>query len=294
MTGAGLILILLLQLVHASSVPAQPEPGRKHCLWLVEKEGRKGWLLGSMHMMPRGAYPLAREIEEAYQSANRLVFETDIDQMGGAAFLARVFLFGLLPVDQSLQQHLSPATYEALTRRVASLGGSMKVFDRMRPWMCGVTLVTLRFAKAGFDAKYGIDQHFFGRATKDGKPVTTLEKPGDQLDLLIEWDRDGDAFLKRSLREMRQFPRFVFGMYQAWRHGNSDRLEALLNKSLRETPEIRERMLVQRNKRWVGRLETLMTDPDTRYLVVVGAGHLVGQGSVLELLASRGYRVTQQ
>jgi uncharacterized protein YbaP (TraB family) len=48
-----------------------------------------------------------------------------------------------------------------------------------------------------------------------------------------------------------------------------------------------------RNRAWVEQLGKLLDDRDD-YLVVVGALHLVGRHSVVELLRRRGYTVTQQ
>ena len=49
--------------------------------------------------------------------------------------------------------------------------------------------------------------------------------------------------------------------------------------------------LDDRNRAWLTTLRELLEE-ETRYLVVVGALHLVGEESVVELLRQEGYTVT--
>jgi uncharacterized protein YbaP (TraB family) len=51
--------------------------------------------------------------------------------------------------------------------------------------------------------------------------------------------------------------------------------------------------LVARNRKWVPKIEALLDD-DRNYLVIVGTGHLVGQGSVIDLLKKDGIGATQR
>ncbi len=48
-----------------------------------------------------------------------------------------------------------------------------------------------------------------------------------------------------------------------------------------------------RNRKWLPKIEALLND-DKNYLVIVGTGHLVGQGSVIDLLKKDGIGATQR
>ena len=78
-----------------------------------------------------------------------------------------------------------------------------------------------------------------------------------------------------------------------WQNGQADELHALLFKSFNEYPEIENRLLLQRNKDWVKQIETMVGGPDNVF-IVVGAGHLVGPDSVIDLLREKGYKVKQR
>jgi len=48
--------------------------------------------------------------------------------------------------------------------------------------------------------------------------------------------------------------------------------------------------LKSRNEIWVGKIEAMLEEPGTR-LIAVGAGHLAGEDSVIEMLEAKGYEV---
>ena len=59
---------------------------------------------------------------------------------------------------------------------------------------------------------------------------------------------------------------------------------------LRRDPAIGKALLADRNARWASVIVRRMARPG-RVFVAVGAGHLVGPGSVVELLRKRGLKV---
>jgi uncharacterized protein YbaP (TraB family) len=82
-------------------------------------------------------------------------------------------------------------------------------------------------------------------------------------------------------------------MARAWRAGDTATLEELLLEGFADTPELYERLLVERNRDWVGPVEECVAR-DQRCFVVVGAAHLVGPNSLVELLRQRKHSVVQQ
>ena len=52
-------------------------------------------------------------------------------------------------------------------------------------------------------------------------------------------------------------------------------------------------LTVDRNRKWIQDIENLLREQDD-YLVVVGALHLVGKDSVVQLLEGKGYKVIQK
>ena len=68
---------------------------------------------------------------------------------------------------------------------------------------------------------------------------------------------------------------------------------AILFKSFEGYPQIENRLLRRRNIQWVKKIEEMMAE-DKNIFIIVGAGHLIGPGSVVALLKQKGYRVKQK
>jgi uncharacterized protein YbaP (TraB family) len=100
-------------------------------------------------------------------------------------------------------------------------------------------------------------------------------------------------FLMMTLDESAQLDQQVDQLVRAWRNGDTATLASLLSEEFDEFPDLYRTLTVDRNRAWVTRLTDLLDDRDD-YLVVVGALHLVGDGSVVSLLEKRGFKVVQQ
>jgi uncharacterized protein YbaP (TraB family) len=61
---------------------------------------------------------------------------------------------------------------------------------------------------------------------------------------------------------------------------------------MRAYPELQEKIVDERNRRWLPQIEKFLQRGEET-LVVVGAAHLVGKNGVIELLRRRGYRLEQ-
>lgn len=266
----------------------------KSCLWFVQAEGETVYLLGSLHILRSDAYPLAASIEEAYLSSQKVVFETDINAMSDPAVQQKMLALGLYPEGQTLDQHLGGETRNLLNKKMTELGLPMQQFARFKPWFIALTLATFELQRLGYNPAHGIDMHFFNRAKADDKELGFLEPIEHQVDLLGKMtNQDQEAFLNQTLEEMDIVAKLASDMTAHWESGDAEKLYKLMNQSFKDHPTIRDRLLVERNKKWTTRIEALMKE-NQNILVIVGAGHLVGPDSVVDLLKKKGYRVSQK
>ncbi len=294
---AGYILSTVLILLVSASANAQqkqPSAASKHCLWEVAGSSNKVFLLGSLHLLKSDAYPLAKKINNAYSVSSKVVFETDIGGMMDPAVQARMLSMGLYPEGESLFQNISGEMRSTLQKRMADLGLPMEQFARFKPWFLAVTLTTLELQQLGFSPAYGIDVHYYARARSDGKEIDFFEAIDYQLDLLGSMSaEDQNAFLGQTLKDLEIAAEMADDMMRYWQKGQVDKLYSLLFKSFEDYPEIENRLLLQRNKDWVKKIETMLGEPESIF-IVVGAGHLVGPQSVVALLKQKGYKVRQR
>jgi len=265
--------------------------GKKSFLWTAANGESAIYLLGSVHFLASESFPLADAIENAYSSSKKIVFETDIDGFNAPAFQAEMATLGLIPEGQTLQQVLPEQTYKSLNNRVEMLGLPMELFDRLKPWLCALTLTAMELQRLGLESNYGIDHYFFNKAKKDGKQILFLESVGDQLRLFTEMTKRQEAsFLQQTLEDLEVLETKLAELIGAWASGDADRLRSIVEIGFKGHPEIYEKMVVQRNKNWATQIERLIQQGGNA-LVVVGAAHLVGEESLLRLLRSRGYEI---
>lgn len=292
------ILILLSLIWSTASTLLVPQSlaqdTRKSCLWSLQTKSSVIYLLGSLHVLKRDAYPLESVIEDAYVASQKIIFETDIAAMESPGIQAKMLELGLYPEGQTLYQELDENTRISLQKKLSELGLPLEQFAMLRPWIVALTLGILELQRLGFDPNYGIDITFFHRAVKDGKEIGYLEPAEYQLNLLANMNKqDQSSFLNQTLRDLELVSQLAGEMVSYWKTGDGDSLHALLFKSFKDYPNIHDRLLIQRNKDWVSKIEN-MTRENKTILVIVGAGHLVGPDGIIDLLGKRGYNLKQR
>ncbi len=287
---AGLIVLLSLffQAPNALSQDSRP------FLWKVQSKTATAYLLGSIHFLKKEAYPLNRKMEEAFDRSDFLVVEANIDDVGQVdpQSLAEKALY---LDEETLKNHVSGATYELVKKRMGGLGLPPEFIDKQKPWFLALTLTTIEYLKLGLDPNYGIDKYFLSKA-QGKKKVIELESLAYQINLLSRLsDQDQERFLLLTLMDMDALGKEMDPLLQAWKSGDAGGLERIMTQSM--TPDgslssIYEILIYDRNKKMVPKIEDLLKNSET-YFVVVGAAHLVGKRGIIEILRTRGYVVEQ-
>jgi uncharacterized protein YbaP (TraB family) len=292
MTRGFAALALTLLATVASGRAAAEDRG---VLWTVQGRQNTVYLLGSVHVLRPGDAALPRAALDAYADAEQLVMEIDLDDatVGDPLAMAQQMqASAALPAGQSLQAVLG-SDYAEVARRASDAGLDLEMFDRFQPWFVATLLLQLELAKRGFDPALGIEQQLAGRAIADRKPITGLETPAQQFAVLSGLSlADQKRFLLMTLDESAQADTELEQLLAAWRKGDTSALAALLSDEFERFPQLYRPLTEDRNRAWVGQLDDLLDDRDD-YLVVVGALHLVGRDSVIDLLRQRGHTVTQ-
>lgn len=280
----------LLSLLLFVAAPVQA----KSILWQVQSGENTLYLLGSMHVLKKDSYPLPPLMEEIYAASNTIVFETDMDEMDTPAMQQKIVSYGRLPAGQTLQQQLSAPTWQQLQLKLADLNIAEANVQQMKPWLCALTLTVTDLQRLGFLPEYGLDEHFYRRAKQDNKKIIPLESVDFQLSLFYSQSRqEQEEFLRQTLTDLQVADRLSGEMEKAWKTGDDGKLAGLIAMSFAGYPKQYERLVLQRNKNWLPVLEKIVKREQAT-LVVVGAGHLVGPNSLVDLLRRKGYAVEQR
>ena len=293
-THASLLVILLLVELIAPVHAQQARPAAtKHSLWRIEGKTNSTYLFGSIHFLKKEFYPLAQPIEDAYKQSQIVVFEVDLKEMDAPESQIKMIEAGKYPAGQTLKQQVSKETYAKLEAHLADSGAPAAAFDPLRPWMVAIALLGVELQKLGFDPEEGVDKYFFTKATKDKKQTVPLETLDFQLNLFKGFTaQQEEAMLKETLLEISKFKKDIASIVNAWKIGDTKALDALMLEAMRDYPELHKKLLIDRNKQWVDKIQKLHAGGKNVF-VVVGAGHLVGKESLVELLSAKGHKIRQ-
>jgi uncharacterized protein YbaP (TraB family) len=76
----------------------------------------------------------------------------------------------------------------------------------------------------------------------------------------------------------------------AWLRGDVGALAKIAGATAKNYPDAHREVNVERNRRWVARIRTMLADDHTEF-VAVGIGHLVGPDNLLDQLRASGMEV---
>ena len=169
----------------------------------------------------------------------------------------------------------------------------LNMLEQFKPGMIVSTLQVLEFQRMGFTPQ-GVDAFFNTQALTDGKSVGALETLDEQISFLAEMGEGNESeFIMMSLEELDNTANLMGEMIDAWRAGDSEVLRTLfVDDMLERAPAVYDFLLRKRNLRWIPQIEAMFDDPEIEF-VLVGAAHLVGADSIVELLRARGYVVSK-
>ena len=285
--------LLALALTCLSLAAAVRADSALHALWELRGKHNTVYILGSIHVLRQSDYPLAPAVLDAYSSAKAVFMEVNLDEIDSQQIQSELLASALLPAGKSLPAILGKQRYDHADALAREVGVELSQFDQFAPWFAAEAISQLQLMQLGFQPQSGVEMYFLERARSDGKTVSGLETVHDQIALFDAMSMDTQAdYLVSSLEQARDLPKEVDAMVQAWRRGDTAWFANQLQTELGRDPQLYQSVLVARNRKWVPKIEALLND-DKNYLVIVGTGHLVGQGSVIELLKKDGIGATQ-
>lgn len=269
--------------------------GQKSILWSVRSETGTVYLLGSIHVAKPELYPLHSSIEAAFDQSDTLVVEINPDEFDNSRLQSLFMQYGTYPPTETLNRKISKETYTLVQQKFQEAGMPMEPFSRFKPWVLAVMLESVELQRLGFDKQYGIDDHFLTQA-RGKKQVTAFETVEYQVSLFDSFsERLQELFLRYTLSDMNLLADQMDSIMKHWQAGDAAGMEALIFQTINEEPDLApvyEKLIYERNAHMASDIEAFLKTKH-RYFVVVGAGHLVGKGSIVDLLRKKGYVVEQ-
>jgi uncharacterized protein YbaP (TraB family) len=266
----------------------------RHSLWELHGKHNTVYLLGSIHVLRRKDYPLAPAVLAAYGNAKSVLMEVNLEEITSEQVQAEMLASAILPEGKTLPDVLGQQRYGRAALLAHEVGVELSMFDQFAPWFTAEAVSQLQLTQLGFQPESGVEMYFMERARSDGKNVAGLETVHDQISIFQNMPLDTQAaYLVSSLEQAHDLPRQVDSMVEAWQRGDMQWFENQMQSEFSQDPRLFQSVLGARNRKWVPKIEALLND-EQNYLVIVGTGHLVGSGSVIDLLKKDGIGATQR
>jgi len=262
-------------------------------MWQVDGRTNSVYLLGSIHLLREQDHPLPSVIDSAYEDAEVIVMELDMDDLDPAYTQMAFNRAGVMTDGTTLRDLMGDDDFSKAEEAAATVDIPLDMLAQSEPWLAAMTVEIMLLYRIGFDPMLGVEMTMTSRATRDGKPIEGLETVDEQLAFLDGLPLDVQSeMLIQTLAEGAALDDSIDALIDAWRHGDMATLESGLLASIEEQSELHEVLITARNRRWAEAIAGWLGD-DRDYLVIVGALHLVGDEGVPALLEERGLGIQQ-
>ncbi|HEY0627609.1 MAG TPA: TraB/GumN family protein [Allosphingosinicella sp.] len=281
----------------AAACTTVPQPrsaaaaGTGPALWKVSDADTTIYLFGTFHMLPEGTQWRTPALEQAIAASDELVIETLIgDQMAAARTMAQI---GTSPGLPPILERVPADRRDDLEWVIKASGAPMAALDRLETWAAAMALSGATFRSLGLNPELGVEKGLEGTYKQRSRPVLGLETVEEQLGYFDRLSEDAQRkFLMGVLDDPEEVRRQFAEMLRTWSTGDVEGIARTFDADLKESPELRDALLLRRNRNWAEWIDERLDRPGTT-LVAVGAGHLAGNESVQRMLEGRGIRVVR-
>lgn len=275
----------------AADNAAAPNRG---ALFKITQDARTLYLFGTIHVGAKDFYPLEPRVAGALKKAPVLALEIDPlgdpRQLAGAVQRHGMTAKGAAPA-------LSPAWRLRLDRLLRQYNIEPETVAMMKPWLLASLLTVSEFAAQGYDASLAVDAHLSQRAHAAGQKVVELESAESQMALFDQMtSAEQLLFLQEAIAgiEDKEQAAQAQEIAQAWKQADIKALDALALKAEQDTTFsgrfVQKVLLDGRNPALADGMIKLM-GRENNSVAAIGILHLLGNGSVPELLRKRGMTV---
>jgi uncharacterized protein YbaP (TraB family) len=293
----SLLLGFALSPAWAEASKAAAQAQRHGALFKLEQGGNTAWLFGTIHVGAPDFFPLEPRLMAALDKSTVLALE--VDPLGDQArILQAVAQHGLYQPGQGpALEAIGPSYRPRLQKLLRQYSIPSATVAPMKPWMVASLLTVAEFASLGYQSELSVDSWLSRQAKRKKIRVVELESAGLQMAL---FDRMTAAeqvrFLEEGIDAIEDQEQAIQArdITQAWRTADQVKLETLAKKSADDETFsgrfVQKVLLDERNPGLADGIVKLMAT-EKHSVAAIGILHLVGAGSVPELLRERGVSV---
>lgn len=273
------------------AVPAEARaPQVAHpALWEVSDPDTTIYLFGTIHLLPNDYQWRTPKLDQAMASAQELIVETIVDDKNPQKLMQVMASIGFANNLPPLVERLPATKRPALEAAIKKSGMPVQALDKMKTWTASIILLGDKFKALGLSG--GVEGVLRNDFSNKGKQIGELETNLEQLSYFDKLPETAQrALLEGAIDDTSSMNSELAGMLKAWSSGDVNGIAKTFDRDLSASPELQKALIHQRNANWSKWIEQRLDKPGA-ILIAVGAGHLAGKDSVLEMLKKDGYKI---
>ena len=303
----------------------QQNAGSLGLLWKADNgAGNTLYLLGSIHTDVNNTYPFHKQLRDIILSADQVTFELDFnDQEQIAEFAAmQVYTDGT-----TLADHISPELYRATVKVGAQLGMDEQTIAQYKAWALATSFQSLATVDETTSSNaMAIDLYVNAKAGNAGIPIDAVETYAFQggifdglspeyqetylaggllmmldVDTMDQETRDalvavlGEEALEPATQDYIQAQLDqISAMMDTWKDRDPEAFDKVYDKDaiLASDDELNAKLFLDRDPGMIRYAADYLSQEGSHTgLMVVGAGHMVGDTGIVQGLKDLGYTV---
>lgn len=252
----------------------------KSLLWkITSEEGEISHVFGTIHIADTMVFKQRDTVLQVLHASRTYASELHLDSV-----LIQMSPTALILPAGTLYDLFDTSYVRQICERLKEVNSMLgSACSRLKP---GAIMMIMTMAAIERTAPSSIDEFLWARAKEQKLQRTGLESVAEQLSVM---DSMPPAYVLDQLKDLDSLAEQVQEMRQLYAHEDLAGLHAY---SMQESGMDRQTMEIvndRRNVRMVQRMEPLLKTGGA--FIAIGALHLTGPSSVLDLLKARGYRV---
>ena len=303
----------------------QCNAGSLGLLWkATSAAGDTLYLLGSIHTDVNNTYPFHKQLRDVIENADEVIFELNFNDTAQLAEFAAMQIYS---DGTTLADHISPELYEMVVSVCAQLGLDEQTVSMYKAWALASTLQTLAIQDDTTSSNaLAVDLYINQAAVCNGASIEAAETYAFQggifdglspeyqeqylaVGVLMCMDvnsmtEEQKAAIAEILGEEALEPEYlellaaqddaIAGLMDTWKNRDVAGFETAYNKEaiIESDDELNSKLFTERDPGMIAYAQQYMDREGVQNgLMVVGAGHMVGDGGIVAGLRNLGYTV---
>jgi len=256
-------------------------------LWKISGNGleQPSYVYGTFHLLCPADLQIQDKVQEAFDESDQLILELDFDDPSVMPTIQQNMMY---KDGTTAKDYLNEEEYNLVKGFFSdSLNMPFQRLQAIKPFF--LSSMTLMHFLGCQPASF--EQKLTSMAKENNLEVKGLETVEEQLGFIENIPMDMQKkMLLENMKEYDKSRKMFDKMISHYLGGDINGINDIVDEYMSdEYAEFKDELLLKRNKNWVPDIEKLAKDKPS--FIAVGAGHLPGEGGVIDLLREEGYTV---